>query len=244
MSSASTYRPPLTTRQLLVSVQNAEEARLAFQSGVPWVDLKNPASGALGQPSTTTFHDFINVAVEYPSSQISCALGEFRSVDWECVDRWLPHFSVGKIGFADQNKLDDCVIDKLAAYEGKIVPALYADWQLAGSAPPEQVLHLVRALRSPYLLIDTFTKDGRGLFHWIDLDNLRALNTKVQSCESELVVAGSLKAADWPALEQLGPITIGVRGAVCQSNNDRTSSLNAQAIQSWLQWSLSDDFNG
>ena len=237
MALVSTYRPPLTTRQLLVSVQNAAEALTAFQAGVPWVDLKNPAAGSLGRPSKNVCFDFAAVASQYPHSRISVALGEMDQVDWVWAAEWLPTFAVGKVGLRGIQSVDQALVDQLLPFKSQIVPALYADWQRAGSAPPACVLQLAKAIGSPYLLIDTCIKDGRGLFEWLNVDELKELQFQTRTFGADLVVAGSLRSSDWGLLDQLGPVTVGVRGAVCETSANRSSNLCPAAIAEWLRWS-------
>lgn len=237
MALASTYRPPLTTRQLLVSVQNAAEALTAFQAGVPWVDLKNPAAGSLGRPCNDVCIEFAKAASRYPSSRISLALGEIDQVDWGWAALWLPTFAVGKVGLSGIPSVEQSLIEQLLPFEHQIVPALYADWQRADAASPEAVLRLAQAIHAPFLLIDTCLKDGRGLFEWLNVDELKDIQYQVRTFGAELVVAGSLRTSDWELLDQLGPVTIGVRGAVCETSADRSSNLCPAAIEEWLRWS-------
>jgi uncharacterized protein (UPF0264 family) len=65
------------------------------------------------------------------------------------------------------------------------------------------------------------------------------LREQAASFGAQLVVAGSLRESDWPKLDQLGPIIVGVRGAVCNTSEDRTSSLSPERIERWLKWSMS-----
>ncbi len=236
MASGSTYRPPFTTRQLLVSVQSADEAELAFQAGVPWVDLKNPSAGSLGAPTTDTCVEFLAKSSSYPDSQISVALGEVVAVDWTWVADWLPGFAVGKVGLAGQSHIDDALIERLSRFEGAIVPAAYADWQRAGCPTPEAVARLAIKIHAPFLLIDTFIKDGSGLFEWLTIDQLKQLQASLAESNIDLVIAGSLRTSDWAMLTQLHRITIGVRGAVCETQADRSSRLSPTAIAQWLQF--------
>jgi uncharacterized protein (UPF0264 family) len=212
----------------LVSVQNADEARLAFECGVAWVDLKDPSQGSLGNPGTITCQQFIAVARQFDHSRISLALGEFDDLDWAWVAKWLPEFAVGKVGLAGQPSVTEDIVEALAPFRGDIVPAIYADWQRAGSPRPEDVLALARDIEAPFVLIDTFEKDGRGLLHWLDVSQLSQLQQQAHALGAGLVIAGSLRIADWPQLELLEQITIGVRGAVC------TSQLCQREIKRWL----------
>jgi (5-formylfuran-3-yl)methyl phosphate synthase len=68
-----TYNPPWdpSLPQLLVSVRNLAEARLAHAAGVAWIDLKQPAAGSLGAPD-------LDVAQEVASFLRSRALTDAR----------------------------------------------------------------------------------------------------------------------------------------------------------------------
>ncbi len=235
MASASTYHPPFTTHQLLVSVQNADEALAAFQCEVPWVDLKNPADGSLGQPSRQTCAEFLEVAARYPTARISVALGELSAVDWQSARQWLHQFEVGKVGLAGQ-AVDATTLATLAPFKGKIVPALYADWQSVQAPPPAAIFDLALAIEAPFLLVDTCIKDGRSLFDWMSVAELQQLQLLARNHAIGLVVAGSLRIDDWLRLEQLEQATIGVRGAVCEASANRTSRLSPPAIRQWLSW--------
>ncbi len=72
--------------RLLVSIRNADEARLARTAGVEWIDLKNPDGGSLGAADELTsiavadelchFTDPVNSA----GCVVSAAVGELRDV--------------------------------------------------------------------------------------------------------------------------------------------------------------------
>ena len=124
---------------------------------------------------------------------------------------------------------------------GQLVLAIYADHQRAGAPAPAQIVELARQLGSRYVLVDTFIKDGLGLFHWLTLEQLQELRQQVESFGARLVVAGSLQTSDWPVLDQLGSAIVGVRGGVCASNEDRTSRLSSEHLLEWLRWSSGGD---
>lgn len=238
-----------TRRQLLVSVQNVREAQLARSLGVPWIDLKNPALGSLGRPDLLTAR---KVAAELKRTetsdvgQTSVALGELRTLQIAAARELMGMFPVSKIGLAGlgalggpnralRNQLDTLLAQRCDGSE--LVLAIYADHQRAGAPKPEAVIELARQFQMRYVLIDTFIKDGRGLFQWLDAVQLQNLNEQAAEIGASLVIAGSLQTTDWSQLDQLGSIIVGVRGGVCTSHSDRSSRLCENRLQQWLNWS-------
>lgn len=117
---------------------------------------------------------------------------------------------------------------------GQLVLAAYADHQRAAAPSPAQVIELARQFQARYVLIDTFLKDGLGLFHWQSTEQIAALRQSAESIGAQLVVAGSLSTADWPLLSQAAPAIVGVRGGVC--THGRASQLCPDRIAQWLNW--------
>ena len=235
--------------QLLVSVQNVQEAAQARQLGVPWIDLKSPARGSLGQPDLMTARnvaELLNQSSSLPQCQCSAALGELQTIDVASALQIMRWFSIVKIGFAAlatrNGELDANHRQRLISLwaqrpnESHIVLAMYADYQRASAPKPDAILDLARELGSPYVLIDTFRKDGRGLFHWLSVRELDSLRQQAADFNAQLVIAGSLRATDWPNLNALGPSIVGVRGDVCTANTDRTSGLSSERVRQWLAW--------
>src|SRR5262249_47062757 len=70
-------------------------------------------------------------------------------------------------------------------------------------------------------LLDTGVRDGRGLFHWLDDDQLRRFVAACHEHRLLSALAGSLSAADLPRCVTIGPDIIGVRGAACTGDRIR-----------------------
>ncbi|MCC7338129.1 MAG: hypothetical protein IT422_23810, partial [Pirellulaceae bacterium] len=84
-----------------------------------------------------------------------------------------------------------------------------------------------------YLLVDTFTKDGRGLLDWLDVPELEAIIQHASQVGRQVVLAGSLSQRDLPKLRNLSVAAIAVRGAVCAS--DRRSEVCPLKLQQWVE---------
>lgn len=234
-------------RQLLVSIQNVHEARLALAAGIPWIDLKNPSFGSLGRPALPTA---VAVAQELTSNatkrcQISVAIGELQAVDMLAARDLMRLFPIAKVGLAglgSSDSSDRSALERLAELQGhavspgQVVLAIYADHQRAVAPSPARTLKLAERIGSRYVLIDTYLKDGRGVFHWSTPCEIIKLRERAAAFGAELVVAGSLKTDDWPRLAQLGSVIIGVRGAACEQSGDRSSRLCPERLNQWLTW--------
>lgn len=240
--------------QLLVSIRSPEEAEQALLGGAAILDCKEPAHGSLGRASDTTW---IEIAHRVPASvPVSVALGELcEAIKRETPPSHLP-IAWAKVGFAGERgsrgwqdrfaKLSDTLSMPL-------IPAAYADADLAGAPPLEDILELALACRSPALLVDTATKNGKTLWDFLSTGDYLWLRTRLLEKGIALVLAGSLGAA---AIERLAaiigatsaigsaegevplgggyrellPNVIAIRGAACESGA-RTSRICAERVR-------------
>ncbi len=250
--------------RLLVSIRNADEARLARTAGVEWIDLKNPDGGSLGAADELTaiavadelchFTDPVNSA----GCVVSAAVGELRDVPLTAARYLAQRFSLLKVGLSglrDREDWSPALVEfsnQLQTFGASLVPVIYADHEHCLAPTPAQVIETAEqcslasnsvdssalsatrtGVGSRYLLIDTFTKDGRRLLDWIDLPELEAIIERAAQTGRQVVLAGSLSQHDLPKLWNLPVAAIGVRGAVCAG--DRRSEVCAQKLQQWVE---------
>jgi hypothetical protein len=75
-------------------------------------------------------------------------------------------------------------------------------------------------------LVDTFVKDGRGLYGWLSESELADLIERTRRAGAMFGVAGQLRPGE---LRRVDADVIGVRSAVCREG-DRTSELQAELV--------------
>jgi len=230
--------------QLLVSVRDCTEAKLAREMSVGWIDLKQPAAGSLGAPSLSVARSVGEVLSHV--RQKSIALGELvdlhrtadaveprQLVGWGLAEV----YPVAKIGLAHTasrvNWESEFIALAQALLPTQLVPVLYADGQQCGAPAADAVLELARRTAAPFVLVDTFIKDDRRLLDWLTLEELADFIARTERAGARVVLAGSLCTADVPSLLRLRPAALAVRGAVC--NGERTASLCAERIKAWVQ---------
>lgn len=287
--------------RLLVSIRNADEARLARSVGVDWIDLKNPDGGSLGAADELTSIAVANELAHFsdPIHSAGCvssaAVGELRDSPLATARYLAQHFSLLKVGLSGMRELggwSTTLVDfsrHIQSLGASLVPVIYADYELCSAPRPTQVIevseqingatdrrsderqmdgatdprsderlksarisevvehgngqfgsvnsstryHSLTKAAPKYLLVDTFTKDGRGLLDWLEVPELEAIIQHAGQVGRQIVLAGSLSQRDLPKLRNLPVAAIAVRGAVCA--NDRRSEVCPQKLQQWVE---------
>lgn len=218
--------PSLLTPKLLVSVRSAAEARAALEGGCDWLDVKEPVQGSLGRASNSAIEEILRV----PRSNvpISLAAGELRDLREPLWDQWkqlIDGVGLAKIGLARcavyKTWREELIDLASRAPKGiRLASVFYADYRQAGAPAWEEVVELATEIDSPVVLIDTFVKDGRGLFTHLNVEQLHGYRQQIGRLGIRLALAGSLTHEDFPALIQLQPDVIAVRGAVCDKGRE------------------------
>ena len=212
--------------RLLVSVRDAAEARAALDGGADVVDVKEPSRGALGAADPAVWAAVLRVCDG--RADVSVALGE--AVDAPIYGR-CPVLPAGvrwaKLGPA--GLLDPAFVhpdlpwaEDLArargSYDGGNGPVgwaavAYADHDAARAPAPADLL--AASAGCEVFLLDTFTKDGRGLFDRLTEDEVTRLCRDARAAGLTVALAGSLRLEDIPRALACGADVIAVRGAAC-----------------------------
>jgi uncharacterized protein (UPF0264 family) len=213
--------------QLLVSVRSAAEVAPALAGGAHIIDAKEPSRGSLGRVEPHVLSEILeSVPGDYP---VSVALGDFRSVaDVRAALRTVAvparHSPIYlKLGFAGVPfpeqiaRLLDAAVSATQARAAPwhIVAVAYADAERAGTVSPMLIPRLAQAAGASGTLMDTWSKDGRGLLNWLSSDILASWVAEARKAGLFTALAGSLRPDDLMLVSQAAPDVIGARGAVC-----------------------------
>ena len=107
---------------------------------------------------------------------------------------------------------------------------------IATHGPSRVVVHACR-LSFPALMVDTVDKLRGSLFDCVTPTELQRFVRSVRQAGKLVGLAGALRIAQLPALQQLAPDFAGFRSAVC--SGDRSSALDGQRVRS-----LADQLHG
>jgi hypothetical protein len=218
-----------------VSVVSAVEARGALAGGADIVDVKDPSQGALGAPSPTVLSDVVQ-AVD-GAVPVSVALGDLPDLPHTAALAargaalsGAAYVKVGLRGVCELGRavaLMSAVADAVGP-QAAVIAAAYAD---AGSLDPPALApawlpELVERTGIAGALVDTFAKDGRGLYAWLSEAELADLIDRTRRAGGNFGVAGQLRRGE---LGRIDADVVGVRSAVCRGG-DRAAELDADLV--------------
>jgi uncharacterized protein (UPF0264 family) len=219
--------------QLLVSVANATEARVAVNGGADLIDAKDPISGALGAVPLSTLRQ-IHIAVA-GQRVVSAALGD--ADDEGTIERMSYEYAatgVGfvKIGFTGVSSVARVGRLVTAAVRGVratnpttcgVVAVAYADTGGTASINRTALVHVAAVAGATGVLLDTERKHGPGLLGLVSAEKLAAWAALAHAQGLTVALAGKLTVDDLPTLRATGADIVGFRGAAC--DGERTSRL-------------------
>ena len=221
--------------RLLVSVRSAEEASGAVAGGADIVDVKDPAEGALGAPSPRVLSEVVRVVGG--AAPVSVALGDLPDLPHTAAlaarGAALSGADYVKVGLRGGPELERAVAMMGAIVDAVgpsvlVIAATYAD--AAALDPPAFAPGLLPALVERTgiagALVDTFVKDGRGLYGWLSESELAELVAGTRRAGGTFAVAGQLRLGD---LARVDADIVGVRSAVCRAG-DRAAELESGLV--------------
>ncbi|MFZ0215334.1 MAG: (5-formylfuran-3-yl)methyl phosphate synthase [Candidatus Dormiibacterota bacterium] len=224
--------------RLLVSVVSAQEARRALAGGADIIDVKDPSEGALGAPSPRVLAEVVRVVDG--AAPVSVALGDLPNLPHTAAlaarGAALSGADYVKVGLRGVRGLDDAaaLMDAVADAVGvdgdqvSVIAAAYADADALHppAFAPAGLPALVDRTGIAGALVDTFRKDGRGLYGWLSESELTDLIVRTRAAGASFAVAGQLTQGD---LCRVAADIVGVRSAVCHGG-DRAAELDAELV--------------
>jgi len=221
--------------RLLVSVVSAREARGALAGGADIIDVKDPGQGPLGAPSPRVLSEVVaEVGADAP---VSVALGDLPNLPHTAAlaarGAAMSGAAYVKVGLRGVRNLHEAVTLMRAVADAvgpqtAVIAAAYAD---AGALDPpvlapQGLPDVVDRSGIAGALVDTFVKDGRGLYSWLSKSELVDLITRTRSAGGSFAVAGQLHLGE---LSRVAADVVGVRSAVCRGG-DRAGELDAELV--------------
>ncbi len=221
--------------KLLVSVVSAEEARRALAGGADIIDVKDPRQGPLGAASPRVLSEVVRAVGA--AAPVSVALGDLpdrpRAAALAARGAALSGARYVKVGLRAVRELDAAATLMAAVADAvgsraAVIAVAYAD---AGALDPPGLEptwlpELVDRAGISGALVDTFAKDGRGLYAWMSESELAALIDRTHVAGGSLAIAGQLRRGQ---LRRVEADVVGVRSAVCRGG-ERTAELDVELV--------------
>jgi uncharacterized protein (UPF0264 family) len=218
--------------KLLISTVNEKETNEAVAGGADIIDVKNPMEGALGASFPWVIKRIR--AITPKKIEVSCALGDVQNLPGAVSLAALGAATTGvdyvKVGLYGLKTLEEAIYLMQNVTKAvkdwntsiKVVATGYADAERIGAVSPLLIPEIARKAQADIAMIDTAIKDGKNLFSFLTINQLRSFVDAAHDYGLKAALAGSLKKEDLLAVQSLGVDVAGVRGAAC-TNGDRVN---------------------
>ncbi|HHH43299.1 MAG TPA: hypothetical protein ENK49_04105 [Gammaproteobacteria bacterium] len=213
---------------LLASVANTREATVAIAGGADIIDLKEPASGALGAVSPATQKAVVRLVAK--RRLVSATVGNLP-MEAKILSRAIESTArtgvdIIKVGLPHLEQHRHCLkaLSGGAEYGVRIVAVLFAEHR--------PYLHLLDELADAGcfgVMLDTADKSAGSLCSFIDRSSLAIFVRYARGLGLSSGLAGSLTTEDIVPLLALDPDYLGFRGTLCEAGT-RTAELSPQAL--------------
>jgi len=230
--------------RLLVSPKSIEEAKIVVQQkGVDYIDCKNPLEGSLGANFPWIIKEMKSLIHPNSSQLLSATIGDFPnlpgSASLAALGAAVSGADVIKIGLKESTTEDDCVylmkgvVKAVKNYNEniKVVVAGYADKIRMKTSPDFLLLPNIAAKSgADIVMLDTFIKDGKGLFDFLSIEQLKFFKNKAKKLNLEVALAGYLMKDSLPMIKEIMPDIIGVRSIVCEGYDRNNGIIRGHLI--------------
>ncbi|WP_448187973.1 (5-formylfuran-3-yl)methyl phosphate synthase [Azospirillum sp. sgz301742] len=219
--------------RLLASVATLEELALAAEGGADFLDLKDPASGALGAWALERIATAVAVTRSWPVlPPLSATIGDRPMQPAAVAARVAETRACGvdyvKIGLLPEGDPAGCLaaLAPEARQGTRLVAVLFADlW------PDARLLSDIARAGFAGAMLDTAGKSGGGLLRHKTIYEVARFVDEARALGLLTGLAGSLTLADVPLLLRLAPDYLGFRTALCVGG-ERGGALDPAALAS------------
>ena len=213
---------------MLASVRDCVEASIALAGGCDWLDIKEPAAGALGRVATKTVEAIVQLAAR--RVPVSATIGD----SWDSPELIAPAVmamaATGvdyvKVG-VNAREVDALTLAALrAAIDGKRAVIAVC---MAERPPARRDLAALAACGLRGVMLDTMDKQGPSLPGLMSLHELREFVDEAHRLGLLAGLAGRLQREDIASLRSCGADYLGFRSALCAAG-ERRAALDPEAF--------------
>ena len=230
--------------KVLVSPQNVAEALICISAGVEIVDVKNPDEGSLG----ANFPWVINEIKGHVEGRalLSATLGDvpfkpgtISQAALGAITAGADYVKVGLYGISNTRETYTLMAAvkraaDMARRDVTVVACAYADASRIGAISPLEAIGPVKEAGCDGIMIDTAIKDGKNLFAYQDTEALLKFVKTARGLGLLTALAGSITKEHLGQLAIICPDIIGVRGAVCESQDRVRGRMTKELIEDFL----------
>ncbi|KZX14505.1 hypothetical protein MBCUT_20770 [Methanobrevibacter cuticularis] len=225
---------------LLISPINSEEALEAIKGNADIIDVKNPKEGSLGANFPWVIKDIREITPD--AMLVSATLGDIPykpgTVSLAAMGALVSGADYIKVGlYGTKNYEESLEVMKNVVKTVKdqnpdaiVVASGYADAHRVGAVSPWEIPKIAKDSGSDLAMLDTAVKDGKTLFDYLDIDDLKKFVDEIHGYGLKSALAGSIKKEQLKPLHDIGCDVVGVRGAACIGGDRNTGKIDRSAV--------------
>ncbi|MHA1294132.1 MAG: (5-formylfuran-3-yl)methyl phosphate synthase [Promethearchaeota archaeon] len=230
--------------KLLISPKTLHEARVTINAKVDYIDCKNPEEGSLGANFPWIIKEMKKLIPSDSRQLLSATIGDFPnlpgSASLAALGAAFSGADIVKVGLKGPKneeegiKLMKKVVKAVKDYNEdiKVVAAGYADKvRIDGSPEFLSIPTIAAESEADIAMLDTFIKDDKGLFDFLNINQLIQFKEKSKELNLDVALAGKLKIEDIFKIKEISPDIIGVRSVVCENFDRNSGQIKFELIQ-------------
>jgi len=230
--------------KVLISPKDEFEAKAAVDGGADIIDVKNPVEGSLGANFPWVIRQIRDLVPH--SIEVSATIGDFPhlpgSASLAALGAAVSGANYVKVGLKGSKTQDEAVFlmhhvtrtVKEYDIETKVVLAGYADYHRAATLDPFLLPQAARNAGCDVVMVDTFIKDGKGLFDFMDEASCKRFIEEGHGKGLVVALAGSIKLHEIPTLKHIGADIVGIRGAACSHGDRLAGTIRAENVRALM----------
>jgi len=215
--------------KVLGSIKNLDEAKTLLDSAIDIIDLKDPSKGALGKLEDSE----INLILKFINKKklTSSTVGDLPN-DENIITDTVQDISETNVDFIKIGVYEKNYIQTLCKIKSskKLIAVFFADKFI----PNLTDLETLKESGFSGVMIDTCDKMLGNLFDHISLFEIEEFLKFTKKMKLISGIAGSIKREHLDRILELNPTYIGFRGALCENNKLRDSSISKHNVESIL----------
>jgi uncharacterized protein (UPF0264 family) len=231
--------------KLLISPINEKEAVEAIAGGADIIDVKNPKEGPLGANFPWVIQRIRQITPK--DIEVSCTLGEVPNLPGSmslaalgAATTGVDYIKAGLYGLktpAEAVYLMQNVVKAAKDFNPsvKVVVSGYADAGRIGTVDPLLIPEIAHKAQADIAMIDTAIKDGKSLFTFLTITQLRRFVDTAHNYGLKAALAGSLKKEDLPVVHDLGADVAGLRGAACTLSDRVNGRITKEKVRELVE---------
>ena len=231
--------------KLLISPKDEKEAVEAIAGGADIIDVKNPKEGALGANFPWIIKRIREITPK--NIEVSCTLGDVPNLPGAmslaalgAATTGVDYIKAGLYGLKTEEDavyLTRSVTRAVRDFDSsiKVVITGYADASRVGSVNPMLIPDITHKAQADIAMIDTAVKDGKNLFTFLTINQLRSFVDAAHDHGLKAALAGSLKKEDLPAVYALGADVVGLRGAACTHGDRVDGRITRETVRELVE---------